>query len=196
MRVRTSQDKRIPAPGRAIAAFALVAAIAWILALVVKSDGPPGAAALEDFGNGTHAASDRSGTVLAAARAIEKQPALERAADGLAIMPADPAAARPEGPVHPHPITPAHERIYRENNLVGALNLAVDLQDSPRIRALLSEYRAEFPEDDHVLQDGYAIIADCLERRDEATRARAAHFWRTQIRSQTRRYVRRHCLTP
>lgn len=120
--------------------------------------------------------------------------ALELASDGVAIKPADPHAPVAPGPLHPHPITPAHERIYRENNLVGALNLAVDLADAPRIRALLATYRVEYPEDAHRLQDGYAIIADCLEQLDSATRERAQHFWHTEIRSQTRRYVRRYCL--
>jgi len=124
------------------------------------------------------------------------QPAvvLEHAGDGVPIMPAQAAAPVPEGPMHPHPITPAHERIYRENNLIGALNLAVDLADPSRIREVLARYRLEYPEDDHRLQDGYAIIAACLERLDDATRERAQHFWNTEIRSQTRRYVRRYCL--
>jgi hypothetical protein len=119
---------------------------------------------------------------------------LERAADGLPIMPAGSHKPAVDEPLHPHPITAAHLRIYRENNLVGALNLAVDLQDARRIRAALAQYRAEFPEDEHRLQQGYAIIADCLEQLDDATRERAQHFWSTEIRSQTRRYVRRYCL--
>lgn len=121
-------------------------------------------------------------------------PAEERAADGVPIMPAEARAAVPNQPMHPHPITPAHERIYRENNLVGALNLAVDLEDARRIREVLGQYKAEYPEDAHRLQQGYAIIADCLDQLDDATRERARHFWSTQIRSQTRRYVRRYCL--
>lgn len=126
---------------------------------------------------------------------LENQPVvLERAADGLPIMPAGSHTPSAHEPMHPHPITDAHHRIYRENNLVGALNLAVDLQDARRIRAALAQYRAEYPEDDHRLQEGYAIIADCLERLDDASRERAQHFWSTEIRSQTRRYVRRYCL--
>jgi hypothetical protein len=125
-----------------------------------------------------------------------KQPlaARERASDGVPIMPAGANTKVPDEPLHPHPITPAHERIYRENNLVGALNLAVDLEDPRRIRQTLEQYRAEYPEDAHRLQEGYAIIAACLEQLDDATRERAQRFWSTQIRSQTRRYVRRHCL--
>ena len=115
---------------------------------------------------------------------------------GLPIMPAEPGYSSATQPTHPHPITEAHKRIYRENNLVGALNLAVDLEDPVRIRELVATYRDEYPSDDHLLQEGYALIADCLEDLDAATRDRAQRFWNTQIRSQTRRYVRRHCLRP
>jgi hypothetical protein len=122
-------------------------------------------------------------------------PERESAADGVPIMPAGPHAATAlDEPMHPHPITPAHQRIYRENNLVGALNLAVDLEDARRIREVLGQYESEYPEDAHRLQQGYAIIADCLEQLDDATRERAQRFWSTEIRSQTRRYVRRYCL--
>ena len=82
----------------------------------------------------------------ASAPSAPEPTALEYASDGLPIMPAEPGASVAQGPVHPHPITPAHARIYRENNLVGALNLAVDLEDAPRIRELVARYRAEFPE--------------------------------------------------
>lgn len=120
--------------------------------------------------------------------------ALERASDGLPIKPAAAGAPVPDGPMHPHPITPAHQRIFRENDLVAALNLAVDLADAARIREALERYRAEYPEDAHRLQEGYAIIAACLEQLDDAARERAQRFWSTEIRSQTRRYVRRYCL--
>lgn len=121
-------------------------------------------------------------------------PVLALAADGIPIKPRGAHAAVSDQPMHPHPITAAHERIYRENNLVGALNLAVDLEDAPRIREVVAQYRAEYPEDAHRLQDGYAIIADCLDRPALETRSRAQQFWQTEIRSQTRRYVRRYCL--
>jgi hypothetical protein len=119
-----------------------------------------------------------------------------------------PAQAEAHEPgTHPHPISAAHQRIFRENNLIGALNLAVDLEDAIELRELLAQYRAEYPEDEHRLQVGYALIAECLERLDAATpgsapalrggaslRERAQRFWDTEIRSQTRRYVRRYCL--
>ncbi len=134
-----------------------------------------------------------AGESVPPAAAPDRAP-LELASDGIPIVPATGAPPEHEGPMHPHPITTAHERIFRENNLVGALNLAVDLKDAPRIRELVAEYRQDYPEDAHRLQEGYALIGDCLENLDAETRARARHFWQTEIRSQTRRYVRRHCL--
>jgi hypothetical protein len=144
-------------------------------------------------------ASDRSAPTSSQDRAessafAARSEPLELAADGVPIKPHDPRAPQPEGPMHPHPITAAHARIFRENNVVAALNLAVDLGDPLRLRELVAQYRAEYPEDDNRLQDGYAIIADCLDRPDPEIRARAQHFWETEIRSQTRRYVRRYCL--
>jgi hypothetical protein len=121
---------------------------------------------------------------------------LERATDGVAIMPQQPLDTAVAGPMHPHPHTPAHERIYRENLLLGQLSGAMDQQDLDGLRHLLRQYREEFPEDAHRLQDGYALIADCLEASSPATRARAEGYWREQRGSTLRRYVRRHCLDP
>ncbi len=101
---------------------------------------------------------------------------------------------RPDGPVHPHPITPQHQRIYRENRLVGELNGAMDVKDVPALRKLLEEYRRDYPEDDNMLQDGYAVIADCLEHPGEATRAAATQWAETHRGSTLRRFVNRHCL--
>lgn len=94
----------------------------------------------------------------------------------------------------PHPITPQHERIYRENRLVGDLNGAMDVKDVPGMRALLKQYRDEYPEDANVLQDGYAIIADCLEHPTAETRAAAQRYYDAELASSLRRYIRRHCL--
>jgi hypothetical protein len=79
--------------------------------------------------------------------------------DGLPIMPAGPNDPVPDGPVHPHPITAEHARIYEENRLIGALNGAMDVKDVPAMRRLLDEYREQYPEDDQMLQGGYAVIA-------------------------------------
>lgn len=95
---------------------------------------------------------------------------------------------------HPHPITPQHARIYRENELTFSLDGAVDVEDAPGIRRLLESYRQEFPEDSLVLQQGYEIIADCLEKPGPVTRAVAQRFYDTEIASPIRRHLRRHCL--
>ena len=71
----------------------------------------------------------------------------------------------------PHAITPTHERIYRENQLIGNLNGAMDVKDTAGLRELLEQYRDEYPEDAHVLADGYELIANCLEHPGAETRA-------------------------
>ena len=96
----------------------------------------------------------------------------------------------------PHPITPLHQRIFRENGLIGDLNGAMDVKDAAGMRRLLKQYREEYPEDAHVLQDGYELIADCLEQPTAATRAAAQHYYDEQLDSGLRRYIRRHCLEP
>jgi hypothetical protein len=116
--------------------------------------------------------------------------------DGLPIMPASPDAGRPDGPVHPHPITPQHQRIFAENRLIGDLNGAMDVKDAPAIRRFLEQYRREYPEDDNMLQDGYAVIADCFEHPGAQTRAAAERWVQTHNGSTLKRFVNRHCLEP
>lgn len=113
--------------------------------------------------------------------------------DGLPVYPAGSAQVNGEGMV-PHAITPTHERIYRENNLIGDLNGAMDVKDVAGLRALLKQYRDEYPEDAHVLADGYQLIADCLEHPGAETRAVAQRYYDEQRDSGLRRYIRRHCL--
>lgn len=120
-------------------------------------------------------------------------PVVEVAADGLPIMPRDTSAPTPPGPVHPHPVTEAHLRIYRENNLLGALNGAMDEKDASGLWRLLAQYRAEYPDDPHELQQGYEIVADCIEHPGAASTARARRYYETETASTLRRYVRRHC---
>jgi hypothetical protein len=95
--------------------------------------------------------------------------------------------------VHPHPITPAHERIYRENRLQGALNGAMDVKDTAGMRRLLAEYRAEYPDDPRAIRKGYELIADCLEHPGEAAKSEARRYYDTELASTVRRYVRRYC---
>jgi hypothetical protein len=135
------------------------------------------------------------------ARALSEQiganvtPAVERAADAIPVMPAEQSQGGAQEPKHPHPHTPIHDRIYRENTLFGQLNGAMDSRDAAGMRRLLAQYRDEYPEDAHFLQEGYAIIVACLERPDDrAARSAAERYWKERRASQLRRYVRRHCL--
>jgi hypothetical protein len=95
----------------------------------------------------------------------------------------------------PHPISAAHRRIFEENERIAALNAALDLQDPAALRRLNADYRRAYPEDDQVLQEGYDLIADCLEARTAAVVAAAQRFWQERRSSSLRRYVRRHCLS-
>jgi hypothetical protein len=148
---------------------------------------PPAAAAVTLEPSEPHALPSRGG-----------DPAMLTARDivtdaGLPLMPHDPEEPVAKGPVHPHPITPAHQRIYRENSLLHALNGAMDINDAAGMRRLLERYREDYPEDANELQEGYALIADCLEQPDAATLERARSYYANEIASPLRRYVRRHC---
>lgn len=113
----------------------------------------------------------------------------------LLINPADPDAPKPEGgPLHPHPITPQHERIFRENELIGELFGAMDVKDGAGVRRLADQYRREYPDDPNQLQKGYDIIADCLEHPDSDAKAAAQRYYDTERGSILRRFVARHCL--
>lgn len=113
--------------------------------------------------------------------------------EGVPIKPAGSAEVNAEGML-PHPITPTHRRIFRENNLIGDLNGAMDVQDVAGLRRLLQQYRDEYPEDAHVLADGYELIADCLERPGPETRGVAQRYYDEELDSGLRRYIRRYCL--
>jgi hypothetical protein len=109
----------------------------------------------------------------------------------------DPRAGDDEEPDElrvPHPITPQHRRIFEENGRVGEMNAAMDGGDFSELRRMNAEYRRDYPEDDHVLQEGYDLIADCMEKRTDRAIEAARRFWRTQKASSLRRHVRRHCL--
>jgi hypothetical protein len=127
---------------------------------------------------------------------VAPAPPVEVADDGLPFMPPGPNDPRPDGPVHPHPITPEHERIFAENRLVGALNGAMDVKDVAGMRRLLKQYEEAYPEDAHDLHVGYEVIADCLEHPGATTRAAAVRFGEAHRGSTLRRFVNRHCLEP
>jgi hypothetical protein len=139
-------------------------------------------------------------TTIPAAATVSPAPspthsaAQETANDGIPIRGPGPIDDSDAEVRHPHPITAAHERIFKENNMVGALNAAMDLGNVEELRRLNREYREQYPEDSHLLQAGYDIIADCMERHTAANRVAAERFYDTQIASTLRRYVRIHCL--
>ena len=112
-----------------------------------------------------------------------------------APMPGSPDAGA-DADLHPHPITPAHLRIQRENNLIGSLNGAMDVGDAVGLRGLLDQYRSEFPDDPNLLQQGYGIIADCLQYPGAATKAAGQSYYDRERGSILRRFVARHCQLP
>ena len=120
-------------------------------------------------------------------------PHRERASDGIPIMAAGPDDHSADEPRHPHPVTPTHERNFRQINMVAVMDGAMDVGDVEELRRVNRKYRDEYPENT-LLQDGYDLIADCLERRTAATQASAERYWNSAIASNLRRYVRRHCL--
>lgn len=121
-------------------------------------------------------------------------PAVELAADGIPIKPAGSEQSTEHEAMHPHPIDDARRRIYHENNLNGAMMGAMNVGDFQGLRALIEEYRMDYPEDSLRLQEGYTIIADCLERLTPERQEHAREYWRTKRGSTVRRFIRRHCL--
>ncbi len=64
------------------------------------------------------------------------------------------------------------------------------------MKELLAQYRREFPEDQWQLQDGYAVIIDCLEHPGPESRL-AAERWLDQNNGSTvKRSVLRNCMEP
>ena len=94
----------------------------------------------------------------------------------------------------PHPITPERIRIQHENQIIGALNDAVDLRNGALLRQILDDYRRRYPDDPNQLQEGYAIIADCLEHPGAGSTAAGQRYVDEKRGSILRRFVARHCL--
>lgn len=118
------------------------------------------------------------------------------AADGIGFMPPHDGDPKPPGPLHPHPISAQHQRLFAENRIAFALDDATDAKDVTAMKALLSQYRRDFPEDQWQLQSGYAVIIDCLEHPGPASR-QAAERWLDQNNGSTvKRSVLRNCIEP
>jgi hypothetical protein len=99
---------------------------------------------------------------------------------------------------HPHPITPEHEALRAQQQLVAALNDALDQRDATGMRSLIERYDALALEDSQRLAEGYERMADCIEARDPArqasARVNAQRYYDDARGSGLRRYVRRLCL--
>jgi hypothetical protein len=95
---------------------------------------------------------------------------------------------------HPHPLTEERARIHHENRLIQSLNDAMDAQDPGSLRQVLADYRQSHPEDPHHLQEGYALIADCLDEPGPSSRVAAERYMKENRASTLRRFVERHCL--
>jgi len=151
--------------------------------------------------NTTSAAPDRENTNATPPPRKSAPPPAPRAddhvaADGLGFMPPHEGDPRPPGPLHAHPITPTHERIFAENRIAFALDDATDARDVAAMRKLLEQYRRDFPEDQWQLQGGYAMVLECLEHPGPASRA-AAERWLDQNNGSTvKRSVLRNCIEP
>jgi hypothetical protein len=177
----------------ALALGALVIAAAWLL--WARDSAGPGPASVADD---TAAAAPPAPAVRARAAKRPAVPASPEhvAADGVGFMPPHEGDPIPPGPVHPHPISPRHQRIFAENRIAFALDDATDAKDVTVMKELLAEYRREFPEDQWQLQDGYAVIIDCLEHPGPESR-RAAERWLDQNNGSTvKRSVLRNCMEP
>jgi len=127
---------------------------------------------------------------LAAPATVDR---MEPAADEIPLMQSGSEDNTEHGPRHPHPIDATRLRIYRENNLIGAMNQAMDLGRALELRELNAQYREEYPEDENNLQRAYDLIADCQEELTDERQAAAREFWKKYRSSQLRRFVRRHC---
>ena len=95
---------------------------------------------------------------------------------------------------HPHPLTAERARIHHENFLIQGLNDAMDSNDADGLRQVLADYRQSHPEDPHHLQDGYALIADCLDEPGATSRVAGERYMMENRASILRRFVERHCV--
>ena len=95
---------------------------------------------------------------------------------------------------HPHPLTDERARIHHENSLIQGLNDAMDSKDPDNLRQVLADYRQSHPENAHHLQEGYALIADCLDEPGPASRVAGERYMKEHRASTLRRFVERHCV--
>lgn len=95
---------------------------------------------------------------------------------------------------HPHPITAEHRRLYREADLLDGAAALLRKKSVAEARALLAEHRAEYAPRQGSDNEGLALLADCIERRDTASVDRAQAFYDRYTHSMVRRQIRKQCL--
>jgi len=195
MRADSSSSKRLVV-ALALVLNAIVIGAVWLLA--GRDSAPLVQAAVADEATTTAPLAPSPGPVRArdAQRPAPSTPVEHVAADGVGFMPAHDGDPRPPGALHPHPISAQHQRLFAENRIAFALDDATDAKDVAVMKDLLARYRREFPEDQWQLQDGYAVIIECLEHPGPDSR-RAADRWLDQNNGSTvKRSVLRNCIDP
>ncbi|WP_437563297.1 hypothetical protein [Sorangium sp. So ce542] len=179
-----------------VAALALLGAALWLV-VVDRSRAPEDGGRLPS--SRQEASQEETAREAASRHTTSQPPALAASAEpaaGLGDLPVlGPSPDdRHDGPAHPHPITPRHLEMQHENGLIALLNDAMSARNGARMRELVHEYRRTHPGDPSRLQDGYEIIAGCLEAPGEESRAAAEGYYAEHRASTVRRFVRAICL--
>src|SRR5262245_11507634 len=105
--------------------------VAWCLS--TRSDAPPAPPERAELVPAPVAPPTRSPPSHAKTATVDLSP------DGVPIRPAGSDEVDAIG-MQPHPLSPEHQRIFRENNLIGDLNGAMDVADVAGLRRLLKQY--------------------------------------------------------
>jgi hypothetical protein len=95
---------------------------------------------------------------------------------------------------HPHPITAEHRRLYRDADLIDGAAALLRKGSVAEARALLAQHRIEYSPREGSDNEGLALLADCIERRDAPSIERARSFYERNTHSMVRRQIRRQCL--
>jgi hypothetical protein len=141
-----------------------------------------------------------SETARSLARSGASQAPLPSRAEFLRLLAAaEPeTAARPgrDHHAHPHPITPDHERLYRDVDLLQEADEAIKTGEYARARVLLAQHHRELAGMSAVEEEGLLLLADCAEhgRAEDVERVRS--FYEEHTDSSVRRRLRRACLEP
>lgn len=94
----------------------------------------------------------------------------------------------------PHPLTPDHERLYRDVDLLHAADQAIEAGRFAEARALLAQHHRELPGMSVVEEEGLWLLTDCAELRSAANVSRVQAFYDQHSASTVRRRLRRACL--